>query len=789
MSTHPAPGHPGSKSHWFSSRKEGVGRACNFQSRIWFTIGEGILSEIFYPRIDQPCTEAMGMIVTAGEDFFSEERVDTQSTVTWVKAGIPAFETTSVHRGGRYRIHKRIMSDPVGDLIYQMTRFEALVGTVEDYRLYVLVAPHLGNEGVHNNAGLQSYKGDEMLVADSDRAALALSCSNGWKARSVGFTGTSDGWQDLSRHKRMEWHYDLAKDGNVALTGEVRLNHEGTCLLALGFGRDILEAGQRARAGVVQDFEATWNRYISEWEAWQAGLTPLDEGPIKSRLFRKSAAVLRCHEAAEFPGGMVASLSIPWGSMEEKKRAAGYHVSWARDCAQSAMGMLALGDAESARRSLGYLETVQESEGFWPQAMWIDGSPYWSAVQLDSIAAPAILYEALRMEEELSPADLAQAWPMLRKLGAFICRNGPITEQDRWEQASGFSPYTLSLAIAALVIVAQAANDNRDPDFAGYVLETADAWNAHIENWTYYPGRQLGLGTGAVGYFCRLVPASKMGRPEFSAKYKFESEIAKEMTASEVISPDVWGLVRYGLRAPHDPRIVATTEAIDASLKIETPYGPVWHRFNADGYGESTNGEAFSKIGVGRGWPLLTAERAHYEIACGRPDEALRLFGAMEGFAGDSGMLPEQVWDAADIPEKKLSLGRPTGSARPLAWAHAEHVQLLRSLRDRRVFNTPAVVRNRYVNTQNRPRYTPWRFNLQTLRLLPDTILRIETDAEAQVRWTIGAESAESVMKLSPIGLYYADLPAREGPADRITFTFYWIDAQRWEGKEFEVLI
>ena len=786
MNIHRAPGQPGTKSHWSSSRKEGVGRSCNFQSRIWFTIGEGILSEIFYPRIDQPCTEAMGMIVTAEDGLFSEERVDTESEVSWTEAGVPAFDITNLHRGKRYRIHKRIIADPVGDLIYQMTRFEALVGDVRDYRIYVYLSPHLAGEGIHNSACLQSYKGDEMLFAHSKIAALGLSCSNGWKARSVGFVGTSDGWQDLSRHNRMEWHYNLAEDGNVALTGEIKLNQEGFCLLTVGFGRDILEAGQRARAGMVQNFEATWSRYVAEWKSWQASIIPLDEVRVKTRLFRKSAAILHCHEAAEFPGGMVASLSIPWGSLQEQKHAAGYHVAWPRDCSQSALASLALGDASSSRRTLGYLETVQESDGHWPQAMWIDGSPYWSAVQIDSIAAPAILFETLRTEQELSVTDLAQAWPMLRKLGAFICRNGPITEQDRWEQTSGFSPYSLALAVATLVIIARAAQENGDPDFAAYLLDTADAWNAQIENWTFCSTGQLSRALDLPGYFCRIVPASSAGLPQFSGKYPFESELTLEEEAREAVSPDVWGLVRYGLRSAHDPKIVATTKAIDSTLRIETASGPVWHRFNGDGYGEKKSGEPFSKAGVGRGWPLLTGERAHFEIAAGRLVEAQRLFHVMESFADDSGMLPEQVWDERDIPEKKLFFGRPTGSARPLAWAHAEHVQLLRSLRDERVFNTPEIVTKRYVEQENHAQYTPWRFTLQAPRLLPGTILRIETDAEAQVRWSLGEESGETVMKRSPVGLFYADLPSKKS-ADKITFTFYWLEAAKWEEKDFEV--
>ena len=61
----------------------------------------------------------------------------------------------------------------------------------------------------------------------------------------------------------------------------------------------------------------------------------------------------------------------------------------------------------------------------------------------------------------------------------------------------------------------------------------------------------------------------------------------------------------------------------------------------------------------------------------------------METFANGGGLLPEQVWDCDDIPERELFRGRPAGSAMPLVWAHAEHIKLLRSLREGRVFDMP----------------------------------------------------------------------------------------------------
>src|SRR5690349_1538104 len=116
--------------------------------------------------------------------------------------------------------------------------------------------------------------------------------------------------------------------------------------------------------------------------------------------------------------------------------------------------------------------------------------------------------------------------------------------------------------------------------------------------------------------------------------------------AKQIFSPDALALVRFGLRAPDDQRIVNTVKVVDGLLKVETPHGSIWHRYNQDGYGEHADGAPFDGTGIGRGWPLLVGERAHYELAAGREHAARQLMRVMETFANEGGMLPEQVWDA-----------------------------------------------------------------------------------------------------------------------------------------------
>ena len=126
--------------------------------------------------------------------------------------------------------------------------------------------------------------------------------------------------------------------------------------------------------------------------------------------------------------------------------------------------------------------------------------------------------------------------------------------------------------------------------------------------------------------------------------------------------------------------IVDSLAVIDHVLKRDLPQGPCWRRYNHDGYGEKSDGSAYDGTGEGRSWPILTGERGHYELAAGRDPSPY--IEAMEQFANEGGMLPEQVWDADDLPDGKMKRGGPTGSAMPLCWAHAEYLTLVRSRKD-----------------------------------------------------------------------------------------------------------
>jgi len=208
-----APGWPGIEPRWTSSAKSGVGTALNQHSRVWFTTSHGILNEVYYPRVDQACTRDLGLIVTDGVSYFSEEKRHCRFENEPVESGVPAYALTNTELQGRYRIHKEVLTDPYRNVVLQKIKYLPLQGKLSDYRLYALLAPHLANCGAHNDGWIGDYKGEPMLFAERNGTALAFGCSAPWRKMSVGFVGYSDGWQDLSKNYRMTWEYERAENG------------------------------------------------------------------------------------------------------------------------------------------------------------------------------------------------------------------------------------------------------------------------------------------------------------------------------------------------------------------------------------------------------------------------------------------------------------------------------------------------------------------------------------------------------------------------------------------------
>jgi glucoamylase len=660
-----APGQPGIAPTWTSSDKDLVGTAMG-SSRLWFALGHGIVNEVYYPRIDIPQIRDLGFIVGDGAGFWVEVKRLPGYDFSTPAPGVPL--ATIVHRHPRFTLTLTVCPDAVRDVLL----IDARLDGDPELELHVLLAPHLGGTGQHNRAWATTYRGERVLWAEQGPFGLALTAKtpageDAFTAGSAGHVGASDGWQDFHANGRMAWQYDTAGAGNVALMG--RLASRAT--LALGFAATKQAAATLARAALMQPFHVARDAQAAAWSAWHArcgAAAPSPDLPAALRdAWAWSAQVLKTHGDKTFVGAMVASLSIPWGNRGEER--GGYHLVWPRDLVESAQALLALGAIDEARAVLGYLVATQNADGHWHQNQWLGGKPYWSGIQLDETAFPVLLAAQLAERGQL---DAMNATDCVRRALAFLIRHGPASQQDRWEEDAGLNAFTLGVCIAALVAGASLlpADERILP------LAVADWWNARLDDWCAARGTAFGARYGVAAYYVREAPADIVcdDRAMQRALPVKNHSVDPHLAADEQIALDFLQLVRLGLRRADDPLVVDSVKLADALLRTETPAGPVWHRYNGDGYGEHSDGRAFDGTGRGRGWPLLAGERGHYELAAGR--DPLPLLQAMCAMS-NHGLMPEQVWDAA--PVGRFQPGRPTGAAMPLAWTHAEFVKLAAS--------------------------------------------------------------------------------------------------------------
>jgi len=383
---------------------------------------------------------------------------------------------------------------------------------------------------------------------------------------------------------------------------------------------------------------------------------------------------------------------------------------------------------------------------------------------------------------------------MVRDAPAYLIRQGPMTQQERWEENSGYSPSTLASTIAALICAADFSRAHDEEQTAIFLEEYADFLEFHVEAWTVTT--QGILVPDIPKHYIRIhptdindpAPDEDPNRGMLVIRNLSPNE-PWEFPAKDVVDAGFLELVRYGIRKPNDQLIEDSLRVVDAVIRVDTPFGPCWRRYNHDGYGERHDGSPFDGWGKGRAWPLLTGERGHYELAAGR--DVKPYIQAMESFAHRGFMLPEQVWDEVDLPKARMYLGKPAGSAMPLMWAHAEYIKLLRSTADGGVFDLISIVAERYLNGRGRKDLEVWKPIRQIWQITPGQVLRIQAPTPFRLRWSVDDwQNANDTPAISTgLGIYFVDIPVSKEQRAPIHFTFFWTEVPKWEGKNYTIQI
>jgi glucoamylase len=681
-----APGAPGQPSNWARGDKDGFGTARSTASKVWYTLRDGELSEIYYPRIDTPSTRDTQLVVTDGQTFTDRERTDTTHRVQLLGHGSLIYRQIDRAKSGKYVITKTYVTDPRRSTVLVHVAFRSLTG--EPYQVYVLHDPALSMTG-NDDSGTTD---NSALVSSDGTTSSALVSSTGFRRTSSGYLGVSDGWTDLANDHHMDWTYVAGTPGNVVQTGLTRLTGlagHRQLTLAIGFATSVSGALSAAHTSLAAGFETAVQRYRAGWHRYVAGLraTPASARPFAAE-YQVSELVLASSEDKTYRGGFVAAPGRPWAWANKLQDLAVYHAVWSRDLYQIATALIAMGDRAAAQRALHYLFTVQENpDGSYPQNSRLDGTPVFGGLQMDEVSFPTLLAWQLHRIG-------AAAWGHISRSEDYVVANGPSTPGDRWENAAGYSPATIAAEIAGLVVGAKIAAHNGDAARAHHYRQVADGWRHQLRHWTVTTNGPL----SGHPYFLRITD----GNANAPTKVQL-SDGGPLIDQRRVLDPSFLELVRLGVLSPRNPAVVNTVHLVDRKLGYHTANGPFWHRASFDGYGEKKDGSEWeptptgSGITHGRGWPLLTGERGEYRLAGGH-GAALMLATMARSADNQSLFLPEQVWDhrAPSGSGPRFRPGEPTFSATPLAWTHAQFIRLAWSMMRGAPVETPQPVACRY---------------------------------------------------------------------------------------------
>ena len=726
-------------------------------SKVWFSLAQGIITETMYGLIHEAQIRELQFFVKGG-DFFDEEKLDTNSSIEYLKTdaqGRPqslAYKIINKDKDGQYEIEKHIFTDPDSQALMMRVKFRALADGITPY-LYTDTA--IANTGSNDSA---VYK-DGVLTASDGGTSMSLKTTAQVTQGTVGFVGVSDGIAELKSTGAITKAYNTTGDakGNVAMTLQLASLKQGETAefdVVLGFGKSADESRAAAEQTLTKGYDKVLAQYNGDGDAigWSDYLQSLpalnnlaNTATDGGKLLYTSAMVLKAQEDKTHAGALIASLSNPWGDIKSaEKSATGYKAVWPRDFYQVAMALLALGDTQSPKVAFEYLQKVQTSAatpgysgtpGYFLQKTHVDGTIEWVAVQMDQTAMPIMLGWRLWKEGVLSDADIANWYSkMLKPAADFLTDGGkvkidwidteikpPFTQQERWEEQQGYSPSTIAAIIAGLTSAADIAKQAGDQAGAERYQAAADTYSNNLESYTYTTQGSLTEEKGNGQYYLRI---SQNQDP--NDKSPLDSRNGQDVAdESLIIDGGFLELVRYGVRAANHPQVLETLPEYDnpqlpdlLRTKYEFTFPgvegkfPGWRRYGLDGYGEDiTNGAGYAAVNDtntpgqrGRVWPFFTGERGHYELELAKTGNSLDINAlrntyvkAMELFANEGMMLPEQVWDGVgDNSVYNYPLGEGTNSATPLAWTHAEYIKLLRSYSDGKVWDRNASTEARY---------------------------------------------------------------------------------------------
>ena len=729
-----APDGPGALSHFDLARKDCVGTARNTTSKVWLTVADGVLSDVYFPTNDNTNVETLQYVVTDGSTFTDLQTRDTTYTVKATDNRALTCEVTTTAKSRRYKIVTDYVTDPSRPTVLIRSRFVALKGRLSDYRLYVRHDPTLNGNGGGGDGnggaddGTIADAGGHTLLVGSDTVTKtnaanrdyaipvysALDVTGGLEQATNGFAGQpSDGLKQLDTSHALTDLHDTATRGNLVQVGRVPLGRNGEFTLALGYGDTKAHAISASQRSLHDGFGSADKAYERGWHAYDDKLVK-PKRPKGARgshwndvvdEYYLSANYVKAAEDKTFPGAVAASLTSPWGQAVSAGDPANtyfgsYREVFARDLYEAWTAVFMAGDRRTATDMTRFLfERQQQPDGSMPRNSLPNGklAPDSFNTQLDECAYPLIMALAVGLtDKSFYTAHIAPA-------ANFVASHGPSFGPERWEEQSGFSPSTMSAEIAGLIAAAIIADRNGDHASARVWRATADEFQRNLKKWTL---TTTGPDSSSP-YFIRL---SKTGDPNAAIVYNVGNG-GPDIDQRHVIDAGFLEYARLGLLSPSDADIINSLRVVDANIERDTASGDGFMRYNGDGYGDGAiDGHPWapSNKGTGHPWPVLGGERGQYEVDTGKLSAAIDRLDTMRRMSSGVGLIGEQVWDLPDLAPSPFGTdptiasigfrsGEPDGSASALTWSAGQFVRLTLDAAAGKVLDRPDYTVNRYV--------------------------------------------------------------------------------------------
>ncbi|MFC7068879.1 glycoside hydrolase family 15 protein [Halobaculum lipolyticum] len=738
------PTAPPDRPHWTTGEKFGVGTAADHgsmdASRVWYTLTEGALTEVRFPRVDLMNLRTMDFIVSASDDGYTvrthvEGAHSSDDTVE--RRVVPAeddallfaheIEETGDGRGHEWTLRVEYAVDPNHDAVVADIEFRAADDT--EYDLFAVADTALTNTGTRDRGlrlgqpgshhlvarDAEAYtgeSGDAMLVdenGDGYSVAVAMATADRFDWATVAAAG-SDELATLFAEGEVPRTRSSVDDDNVVLVGRLGSGRHTNETLALGFARQADASAALGEAvgalahgydTVREAYRYTWQEFLSEKPLPDA---VADDADLANQ-YRTALMTLRAVEDKTYRGASVASPSVPWGEAvhADEQKGYGYNFVWARDLYQVFTAAELTGDVETAIDQLEYIyEYQQDEDGFIPQNTYLNGITRWGGEQMDNISFPAVMAYHL-WEDGVDFEDTLYEYENVRRSADYVARNGPFSAQERWEEESGYSPSSIAAEIAGLSCAGKLALEHGQDADALVWLALADRWVDEVEDLT-----ATTTGTDRHTHTPYYVRVTRDGDPD-AGHMRTLANNGPRLDERDIIDAGFLDLVRLGIKPWDDETIRNSVREVDDTIRVDLPAGAAFYRYNGDGYGERDEEDvgapwSVENHGKGRLWPLLTGERGEYELLAD-PEETGReaalepttLLRTMQRFANSGRMIAEQVWDRDYATEYDWEYGEGTGSATPLAWSMAQFVRLAHGIDAGEPAETPTFVRERFL--------------------------------------------------------------------------------------------